>query len=165
MNQLFAEISFRKGNDGDLPEIKTLFIETIVEICKSDYNSQQIDAWIFETKNNENSTRWEALIIEQYVWLAIQKNKIVGFITLKSGNYIDFLFVHKDYQRMGIASKLFHHIENEAKRQRKKKLTAHVSKTAKVFFEKQQFKVISTQFATRKGVQLMNYRMTKAIAL
>lgn len=47
----------RKGEVADLPELKNPSITTITEICKNDYSSNQIEAWIYDTKNNVNQKR------------------------------------------------------------------------------------------------------------
>ncbi|WP_262708369.1 GNAT family N-acetyltransferase [Chryseobacterium sp. CH21] len=71
----------------------------------------------------------------------------MGFCTLDQGNYIDLLFVHKEYQYKGIASLLYHQIEKEALRCNEKELTADVSKTARPFFEKKDFKLLRSRLS------------------
>lgn len=110
----------------DLPEMLLLFQDTITTTCKEDYNTNQLEAW---KSGAENKERWLKVMKEQYILIAESENKIVGFCTLAQGNYIDLLFVHKDYQHQGIASKLYELIEKEALDQNQKILTADVSKT------------------------------------
>lgn len=153
----------RKGQLDDLAELRNLFMNTVAEICKTDYNSNQIEAWIYDTKNNVNQKRWIDVLTKQFVLVAQTENQIAGFVTLDNGNYIDFLFVHKDHQRKGIANRLYIEIENEARRQQKTMLTSDVSKTARPFFEKNGFKIVKEQVVDKKGVKLINYKMTKAI--
>ncbi|WP_084085316.1 GNAT family N-acetyltransferase [Chryseobacterium sp. YR221] len=74
---------------------------------------------------------------------------------------IDLLFVHKDYQHQGIAKALYTQIEQEALQQEASILNADVSKTAKPFFEKMGFKVNAEQTVHLKGVDLINYKMSK----
>lgn len=153
----------RHGHLGDLAELQTLFLDTIIEICKADYNENQIKAWISDTKRNENRERWLDTLTKQFVLVAQKDSKIVGFITLDKGNYIDFLFVHKHYQRQGIADSLYKEIEIVARRENQKVLTSDVSKTARPFFEKVGFEVTKKQTVVRKGVELVNFRMKKNI--
>lgn len=155
----------RKGQLDDLTELRNLFMNTVTEICKTDYSSNQIEAWIYDTKNNVNQKRWIDVLTKQFVLVAQSENRIVGFVTLDKGNYIDFLFVHKDYQRKGIANRLYKEIENEARRQQKTILTSDVSKTARPFFEKNEFKVVREQIVDKKGVKLINYKMAKTIGI
>ena len=157
------EFTIRKGQLGDLAELQKLFLDTITEVCKADYNEDQIDAWISETKNNENRQRWIDILTKQFVLVAQIRNEIVGFITLDNGNYIDLLYVHKSHQRKGIADILYKKIENEARRLIQPFLNSNVSKTARPFFEKVGFEVIKTQTVLRQNVELTNYKMEKKI--
>ncbi|BFO64606.1 GNAT family N-acetyltransferase [Chryseobacterium sp. KCF3-3] len=151
-------IILRKGIYDDLPTMLELFTATIDEVCKRDYDLQQLEAW---KSGAENEERWIKVIRDQYVVIAEIKNKIAGFCTLDQGNYIDLLFVHKDFQHRGIATLLYQQIEKEALLNKKKELTADVSKTARSFFEKSGFKVVQEQTVNVKGVSMTNYKMVK----
>lgn len=158
------EYIIRKGELRDLAELQKLFLETITEICKADYNEDQIDAWISDTKNNENKQRWINILTKQFVLVAQIKNDIIGFITLENGNYIDLLYVHKNHQRKGIANSLYANIENEARQMNQLFLTSDVSKTARPLFEKVGFELIKEQIVVRKNVELTNYKMKKQLS-
>jgi len=151
---------FKKATVSDLTEMQEMYIETIQWVCKSDYNSLQINAWISGLNNTQ---RWVKVIYEQFVLLAIADNKIVGYGTLKDGNYIDLFCVHKDFQRQGIADKIFSQLEIEARKEHSKVITADVSITAKSFFEKKGFIIKAEQKNIRLGVELMNYKMEKEL--
>jgi putative acetyltransferase len=150
----------RKGQLEDLAELQFIFVETIKSVCKTDYNSEQIEVWTYSIKNKE---RWNEIIINQLVLVAQIENKIVGFTSLAHGNYIDLLYVHKDYQKQGIAYKLYTSIEDVAKQQGQTTLKSDVSKTAKPFFEKVGFEVINEQIVIRQGIELTNFKMTKIL--
>lgn len=150
----------RKGKTNDLTELQKLFVDTITAICSSDYDHQQIKVW---TSSVENKHRWNEIIIKQLVLVAQDQNKIVGFATLDNGNYIDLLYVHKDYQRQGIAQRLLDDIEDEARRLKQIQLTSDVSRTAKPFFAKNGFKTLKEQKNIRNGVEIINYKMVKQL--
>ncbi|KIA99973.1 hypothetical protein OA93_03980 [Flavobacterium sp. KMS] len=153
-------MNFRKATISDLKEMQELYIETIKHVCKDDYNPVQIDVWISGVDNTE---RWIEVINTQFVLLAIIANKITGFGTLKDGNYIDFFYIHKEYQRQGIADKILTELELEAKKQHTKTITSDISITAKPFFEKKGFIVKAEQRNIRLGVELINYKMEKQL--
>ncbi|AWK04212.1 GNAT family N-acetyltransferase [Flavobacterium crocinum] len=150
----------KKATISDLNEMQELYVDTIKSVCKNDYNPQQIEAWIYGVNNKE---RWIEVIEKQYVLLAIIENKIAGYGTLKDGNYIDFFYVHKDFQRQGIADKLLIELEMEAKNQHSKTITSDISITARPFFEKRGFIVKAEQKNERLGVELINYKMEKGL--
>jgi len=153
-------MTFRNATISDLNEMQQLYIETIQSICKNDYNEAQREAWISGVKNTE---RWIAVIETQYVLLAVIENKIAGFATLKDGDYIDFFYIHKDFQRQGIADKLLTELELEAQKQHSKMITSDISITAKPFFEKKGFVAKAEQKNIRLNVELINYKMEKQL--
>jgi putative acetyltransferase len=150
----------RKGQLDDLTEMQKLFVDTITTICKTDYDSDQIKAW---TSGIDNKQRWDDILTKQFVLVTQHADKIVGFATLANRNYIDLFFVHKDHQRQGIAQRLLDDIETEARRLKQTTLTSDVSKTARPFFEKNDFKVLTEQNVKIKNVKLTNYKMTKTL--
>jgi putative acetyltransferase len=150
----------RKGQLEDLAELQLLFVETIKSVCKTDYNSEQIEVW---TNSIKNKKRWNEIMINQFVLVAQIENRIVGFTSLDKGNYIDLLYVQRDYQEQGIARKLYTNIEELAKQQGQIELKSDVSKTAKPFFEKVGFKVLNEQIVVRQNIELINFKMTKKL--
>jgi len=150
----------RKGNITDTAELQNLFANTILSVCKRDYNDDQLQVWSSGTDKKE---RWLQVLEKQYVLVAVIDNVITGFCTMDKGNHIDFLFVHKDYLRQRIANRLYSKIEQEAIRQKQTHLTADVSKTARPFFETMGFKVIKEQIATVEGIDFINYKMKKIL--
>jgi putative acetyltransferase len=153
-------MNFRKATASDLSEMQQLYIGTIQSVCINDYNSDQIEAWISGVKNTE---RWVEVIRTQFVLLAIIKDQIAGFGTLKDDNYIDFFYIHKDFQRQGIADKLLTELELEAQKQHSKIITSDISITAKPFFEKKGYVVKTEQKNIRLNIELINYKMEKEL--
>jgi putative acetyltransferase len=158
MNTL--DILIRTSTLSDLPELQQMFVDSISTICKNDYSPHQIKAWI---SSIENPQRWKDKINSQYFLIAGLDNKIVGFSSLEENNYLDFLYVHRDYQRQGIANKLYTEIETEAIKRKATVLSADVSKTAKPFFEQKRFTTLSTQIKIIQGVEIINYKMAKQL--
>lgn len=137
-----------------------MFVDTISTICKDDYTPQQIKVW---TSSIENTQRWTDKLTSQYFLIAELDNKIVGYASLENNDYFDFLYIHKDFQRLGIADRLYTEIEKEAIKRKATILTSDVSKTARGFFEKKGFKTIARQTNIIKDVEIVNYKMTKQL--
>ncbi len=155
-----SNISIRLAKLDDLKEMQKIFVDTITTVCSSDYDEQQIRVWVSGVNNTE---RWKKIMIEQYVIVAEKAEEILGFATLNKESYIDLLYVHKDYQRQGIAKLLLDRITKEARRLGYSKLNSDVSKTARPFFAKNGFVQLSEQTNIRQGVELINYKMTKQL--
>lgn len=154
------QIILRQALLNDLPEMKELYRETIMEVCATDYDMEQCMVW---ASSSEKTARWNDLINEQYVLLAVKNEVIVGFGSLLNGNYLDFMYVHKDYQRQRIADTLLTALEAEAIRQKAQAITSDISKTARPFFEKKGYVVLAEQQNQRGDLVLINYKMEKNI--
>lgn len=150
----------RIGALQDIPEMQSLFVNTIKYICNSDYSQEQIDVWI---SGVDDVQRWETIIKTQKVLIAHSEEKLLGYITLKDNHYIDLLYVHKDYQKNGIAFRLYSEVEKYANNLQIIELHSDVSITAKPFFEKLGFVVIAEEQVERKGILLTNYKMKKIL--
>lgn len=153
-------ISIRLSKISDLTEMQKMFLDTISTICKGDYSPEQIKVW---TSSIENTQRWTDKLTSQYFLVAELDNKIVGYASLENNDYFDFLYVHKDYQRQGIANRLYSEIEKEAIKRKATVLNSDVSETARRFFEKKGFKIIAPQTNIIKNVEIKNYKMTKTL--
>ena len=140
--------------------MQKMFVDTISTICKDDYSPEQIKVW---TSSIENTQRWTDKLTSQYFLIAELDSKIVGYASLENNNYLDFLYVHKDHQRQGIADKLYSEIEKEAIKRKATVLNSDVSETARRFFEKKGFKTITLQTNIIKDVEIRNYKMTKTL--
>ncbi len=150
----------RQGQINDLTELKKMFVDTITTVCTTDYDKQQIEVW---TSGVQNKQRWDDIMTKQFVLVVQYADKIVGFATLNNGNYIDLLYVHKDHQRQGIAQRMLEKITTEARRLKQTTLTSDVSKTARPFFERNDFNILTEQIVNKEGIKLTNYKMTKRL--
>lgn len=150
-------MNLRLATLDDLDELQDLFVQTIKKWCKKDYNPVQISAWITSVKDKE---KWKSIISNQYFLIAEKDNRIVGYSSLDKGNYLDFMYVHKDYMRQGIASLLFKKIKAKANELGVEQLTSDVSITALPFFKSIGFKIVKKNKNIISGVEIINYRMT-----
>jgi putative acetyltransferase len=134
--------------------------DTVAVICKNDYDELQREIW---GSSIHHEQRGLDIVNNQYLLVAHYQEKVVGFCSLENGNYIDLMYVHKDYQRQGIAQKLYSEIENQATKLGQTELTSDVSITALPFFEKAGFRILSDQIVVKNGTEFRNFKMTKRI--
>ena len=152
------EIKFRQSEFDDLEEMQELFVETIKSTCQNDYNKKQIDAWITSVENKE---RWKSILANQYFLIAEIDSKMVGYGSLENGNYLDLMYVHKDFLRKGIANMIFEKLKAKSLALGFDKLTSDVSKTARPFFETKGFNVIRENKNMMNDVEIINYHMSQ----
>jgi putative acetyltransferase len=150
--------TLRQATLADLPELKQLYRDTIATVCTGEYNAEQLAVW---ASSSEKTRRWVDLINNQFVLVAQKDGMITGFSSLLDNNYLDFMYVHKDYQRQGIAALLLTTLEATAKQAGTTTLTSDISKTARPFFEKNGYIVIAEQVNVRQGLEIINYKMKK----
>lgn len=94
----------------DLPQILTLFYETVHTVCINDYSSEQLDAW---APKELDISQWQYTLSNHYTLVAEENGKILGFADLQEPDYLDHLYVHKDAQHRGIARTLWNRWKNE----------------------------------------------------
>ena len=92
-------ITLRPATENDLDGMRELYRGTITTVCADDYDEAQRAVW---AATADNAERWANLIKEQYVLLAMINGMIAGFSSLRDGDYLDFMYVHKDCQRLGV---------------------------------------------------------------
>jgi len=156
------QLTIRKATSFDLDSITQLFSETIEAVNVKDYSPEQIDAW---KKGAFNKEKWLKKISEQYFLVCLAGNKIVGFGSITSEGYLDFMYVSKDHQGKGVASKIYDSLERFAIDQAIDKIVSDVSITAKPFFERKGFEVLQQQRVDIDGIKLTNYKMQKRLTL
>ena len=150
-------MKIRKYTEADCDEMTDLFFNTVHSINKSDYSTQQLNAW---ATGNIDQAKWNNSFLKHYTVVAEIDGKIVGFGDLDS-TYLDRLYVHKDYQHQGIASAILDCLEQYARQAGKSEMTTHASITAKPFFEKRGYHTIKEQQVMRNSVLLTNFVMKK----
>jgi putative acetyltransferase len=151
-------ITIIEASSADIKEITQLFYDTIQVINSRDYPKDEIDDWSSWFKDID---KWAERVNEQYFIVAKLDEKVVGFSSLATDGYLDFMFVHKDFQGQGIAKALLTEIENKASKQQNELIYSDVSITAKGFFEKHGFNVEKQQLKKSKKKELVNFRMIK----
>lgn len=162
MKEIINHIEIKFYQPADNFEIAKLFYETVHTVAAKDYTKPQLDAWAPKTILETNLENWCQGLLESYALVAEFNRKIVGFANLK-GNYLDRLFVHKDFQSMGVGGRLLQALEKRAAEEKQNFIIGEVSKTAKSFFEKYGYYIIKSQRIKREEVILENFVMKKIL--
>ncbi len=151
-----AEIVLRPYEVGDCSPMAQLFYNTVHSVNKSDYSQEQLDAW---ASGIIDFNAWHEKFSSSVTIIAECQGVLRGFANRAARGEIDFLYVHKDYQRQGIGSIMLRFLEM----QRHGELPwAFVSLTARPFFESRGYAVLRENRVLRKGVVLKNYLMKKS---
>ena len=135
----------RKYNPDDCIKLLKLFYDTVRNVNRKDYNDEQLSVWAPDNYLEENN------------------GEIVGFGDIEKTGYLNRLFIHKDYQNMGIASAIVKELEKYAKKTCICTIITEASITAKPFFERLGYTLVKKQQVERIGISLTNYVMEKNI--
>ena len=125
----------------DFESVRKLFSETILTVNAADYTKEQLVVWA------GLEPRLNGLIL-----IAETDGAIVGFGSILSSG--DLLYVHKDFQRRGVATALCDELEKGFP-----SVKTYASVTAKPFFERRGYTVVKEQEVERSGVKFKNYEM------
>ena len=139
----------------DCAELARLFYDTVHTVNAKDYSRAQLDAWATGEVNLE---AWNKSFQAHNTVVAEMDGQIVGFGDMDETGYLDRLYVHKDYQRRGVATAICDALEQNTKAA---EFTTHASITARPFFEKRGYTVVKVQQVERRGILLTNFVMKK----
>lgn len=139
----------------DCKYLAHLFYDTVHVVNAKDYTEEQLNVWAIGSVDLE---KWNRSFLEHYTIVSLKDGVIAGFGDMDKTGYLDRLYVHKDYQRMGIATAICDKLEGMVDADN---YVTHASITARPFFEKRGYKVTKEQQVERQGVLLTNYVMEK----
>ncbi|MFQ9894430.1 MAG: GNAT family N-acetyltransferase [Emergencia sp.] len=137
----------------DCITLAELFWETVHTVNAKDYTKEQLDVW---ASGEVDFDEWNRSFLCHTTAVAEEDGKIIGFGDMDETGYLDRLYVHKDFQRKGVASAICSWLEEAVPAGR---YTTYASVTARPFFEKRGFVIVQENQAVRSGVSLLNYYM------
>ncbi len=147
----------RRYQASDCEETAELFYDTVHCVNAGDYTKEQLDAW---ATGEMDLVQWDLSLQAHYSMVAVEDEMIIGFGDIAQTGYLDRLYVHKDYQRQGVASMLCDQLEKACTVE---KIVTHASITARPFFENRGYEVVRAQQVIRGNCILTNYLMEKRV--
>ena len=160
--------TLRPYREEDLDGLYALFYGTVRTVCRMEYTKAQVEAWALPAGQWDREA-WRRSLAAHYTLVAVDGNgDAVGFGDL-DGSYIDRLYVHRDWQGQGVGRAILAALEGQAASAGAHSLTAHVSFSARRFFEGQGYRIQQKQRVERphpvtgEAVALENYVMGKGL--
>lgn len=151
----------RPYQPGEEPQLRELFYNTIRNVNLGDYSAEQCAAWA-PTRFDINV--WTRRMAQSEPFVAVHNEQIVGFADVQADGYIDYFFCHQDYQGKGVGKALMQHLLKMGRRYGVKRFYANVSITAKPFFLRSGFNIVTEQQVEIHGVTLTNFVMEKRVS-
>lgn len=140
----------------DCATLAQIYYDTIHTVNAADYTKAQLDAW---ATGNVDLQVWDAYFLARHSFVAEIDGKIVGFSDMDDNGYLGRLYVHHDYQGLGIGKALCDAAEQAVD---VPKYTLHSSITAKAFYEKRGYRTVEMQQMPRQDQFITIYVMEKA---
>ena len=125
-----AERSFRWANSNDHLALGGVMFDA-VRNGQSLYSEAQRKAWVPEPRSG---AEWSDRLSRQDIIIAEAADRIVGFMSLADGGYIDFAFIRPEAQRTGLFRQMFEQIHNRARTKGHALLWVHASLMAEPAF-------------------------------
>ena len=144
----------------DCAAIARLHRQTIRYVNAKDYPKEAIRVWSGKT----NARRFRNSMDRCRRWVAVDKDKIVGFCDHTLDGEFWGLYVHKDFIGKGIGSRLLKTAEDSLKKVGRKRVVIKASLTAKEFYKKRGYKVVKKSFHPVNNIKLPIYIMTKKLS-
>ena len=156
-----AAISIRDYQSEDVQALASIYYNTIHRINIQHYTKEQVDVWAPATSLETEG--WAKKFSRTKPIIATAGDEIVGFAEFEPNGHIDCFYCHHEWIRKSIGSALMKEILLRAKNSHIHLIFAEVSITAKPFFEKWGFNVVTQQTIVRMGVELTNFKMERTV--
>ena len=145
----------------DAVTLLVLFRDTVRRVNARDYSPEQVSAW---ASDEIRETDWAGRFAGKFVVVAETAERLVGFAELEPDGHVDRFYVSADHQRRGGGRALLDALVAEARCAGTPRLYTEASITARPFFESQGFVVLSPQSVVCRGVEFLNFRMSRQLA-
>ena len=122
----------------------------------SPYDEQQRHAWLPVARSGPE---WEERLASQNIILAEAQGRVVGFMSLAAGGYIDFAYIRPAAQDSGLFRRLFQRIEERARARGDHLLWVHASLSAQPAFAAMGFTVRHGEVVELGGEHLQRFEM------
>jgi putative acetyltransferase len=160
--RMAAATRIRDYDAKDAPEIAHLFYETVREVNRAVYSSEQVRAWAPEVPD---PAAWHARMSGRRTLVAEEDGEVVAFAELEGDGHLDMLYCRQDAVRRGVGSRLYGAVEERARQQGLKRIFTEASITARPFFERHGFRIVRERTVVVRGVEMTNFSMEKFLHL
>ena len=152
---------YKCGEEGAIWEV---YFEATHRSIGRDYHADLVERWAPRDRDDRDMKEWAERLREKNPFVAVVDGRIVGMAEIEGDGFIDYFYVHPDWQGRGIGKVLLARLEGEAGKVGVKVIFADVSVTAKGFFLGRGFRVTEEKANVILGHPAPNFRMEKRVA-
>ena len=157
MKQIYLEdIIIRRAHLSDHPRIVQLQRCSLQVLCQKDYSVEQVKVLLKDKRDYKNWKWGETVFVAEY------GRTIVGFAA-RNQNWITAVYVHPEFTRKGIGSRLLNILEDDSKVCGINSLFVDASITAKPFYDSCGYQMKTPVLICVRGVQVHCIEMQKVM--
>jgi putative acetyltransferase len=153
-----VNMKIRPALEEDYDAMVCLRDDTIRNVNSNDYSEDVIYNWA--NKASPQDFRKSAYNCKR--WAAIDNNTIIGFCEHSLAGELSRIYVHKDYLRKGVGTRLLEVAETSLVKSGFTEVYIESTITAKDFYEKNGYKII--QKSSHKEDKSIVYKMFKSLS-
>jgi putative acetyltransferase len=124
------------------------------------YSPEQIAAW---APVPPDPVRWEQRLSHLHTIVAESSGVLAGFASYTPDGYLDFLFTHPAFARLGVATSLYQRVESALRAVNVQRVTTIASLAARPFFDRQGFQLDGEECVECRGLFLRRFAMHKQL--
>ena len=149
----------RDGTERDFDALGELMYAAIHN-GHTQYSKAQSPAWAPEPRRGRD---WAERLAEKSIIVAEDTDRILGFMTVQPGGYIDFAFIRPAAQGTGLFRQLYEAIERRAMDWKEPSLSTHASLMAQPAFAAVGFQIVQREIVRVDTQKLKRAEMTKSL--
>jgi N-acetylglutamate synthase-like GNAT family acetyltransferase len=150
------QIAIRRATADDSRAVHDIVLRALRETNARDYPASVIDRLVSTLPEKVASN-----LDTSDAFVAIVDGRVVGTASL-SGHTVKSVFVHPDYQRGGVATRLMGTVENAARAQSIRALNVQSSITAQPFYAVRGFNIVREEFYGEERTIVMSKAISGA---
>lgn len=149
-------IAIRRAMADDSRVVHEIVLQALRETNARDYPASVIDRLVLTLpeKIASDLDRWHAFVADR-------RRRVVGTASLH-GHTVKSVFVHPDYQRIGVATKFMGAVESAAVAQSVRSLNVQSSITAQPFYAMRGFNIVREEFYGEERTIVMSKAISGA---
>ncbi len=151
----------RPYRPADLPGIAAIYKASIHTLAAPYYSPEQLAAWA--PLEEPDLARWALRIAPLHTFVSELDGIVSGFASYTDEGYLDLLFVHPDYARRGVATRLCARVEAALRAGGAARVFTHASLAARPFFDQQGFHCDVEETVECRGSYLRRFAMHKLL--
>ena len=144
----------RVAQESDLPDLITLFRQTVLINAPQYYTPAQTEAWAASALDHD---RFHQFTFGVTTYVVARDTSLLGFAGIDASGHVASVYVKHDCIHQGIGSMLLETVLDHARHHKMARLHAEASEFSLGLFTKFNFQLCDTEVVKRQGVWFKRY--------